>query len=96
MSHTYTTAVSNIAVVATVAANNNNTFIYGKSPLNATKNEFNNESNIKMVICYVKVRLKDEGIGCVRAVNACSSLTHTLTFTDLLFVHLIFEWIGLQ
>lgn len=36
----------------------NNTFIYGKSPLNATQNEFNNESDIKMVICYARVRAK--------------------------------------
>lgn len=63
------------------------TFIYGKSPLNATQNEFNNESNIKMVICYVRVRAKGMAV-CASVWRGVAhiSFSHSISFADFLFV----------
>lgn len=65
-------------------ATTNSTFIYGKSPLNATQNEFNNESNIKMVICYVRVRAK--GMAVCECVSVCLSLDQFRWFSFCSFI----------
>lgn len=94
---------STATTVAIVVAANSTAFIYGKSPLNATQNEFNNGSNIKMVICYMTVR-RLGAIGCVCVCCKCSSLAHLhrITFCSIRFqvnwfaanrsVHTLNQW----
>lgn len=70
-SNTHTGGTWRLDSLCANAAITNNTLIYGKSPLNATQNEFNNESNIKIVICYAS---DDRRYGWMWARCAYSSL----------------------